>query len=548
MVTATQGGSSWSGGAATVSLVVGRMSIDVAFSPTAVQPGDSFTATYTLSNLDGAEDAVVILTDTIGASFPGATLSNLQVPPCSATSTLSESGGTLNFFEPALAAASSCSFTVDLTLPADFEPGDYSHTVADATGSYPSGVFQSMSGTAVLQVVMPLDWRGDFVRAAHPTQVAPLEIVIRNSSDDDATDLAFTLDLDGVSPGLAAEGLPTADACGSGSTLSGTGVLSLSAGALLAGESCTLSMDVRVPSGVVGPAGLELTSTALTVTMAGGTETAPPLTLVLVVPQPCRPGYAPADADCVDIDECTEGSDQCDPVASCTNDVGDYSCACPTGYTGDGFVCTDIDECLDLTDDCAVDGGVCTNTSGSFSCACDLGWLGDGTVCDEDCGDGMIVGEEACDDAGVDVGDGCDDACAIEAGFACVGEPSVCEETCGDGVISAGEDCDDGNLENGDGCDDICAVEPGFACSGEPSVCEETCGNGTLDAGEQCDDGNLDLGDGCDDTCQAEAEVCPDSDCEGTGCSCSSGSGSVSWMVLGLLPLLRRRRAGNLPE
>jgi len=42
---------------------------------------------------------------------------------------------------------------------------------------------------------------------------------------------------------------------------------------------------------------------------------------------------------------------------------------------------------------------------------------------------------------------------------------------CGDGVIEGIEACDDANTASGDGCSATCEVEPGFVCSDQPSVC-----------------------------------------------------------------------------
>ena len=41
----------------------------------------------------------------------------------------------------------------------------------------------------------------------------------------------------------------------------------------------------------------------------------------------------------LDIDECKLFIDNCDSVATCTNTIASFSCACPTGYTGDGVTC-----------------------------------------------------------------------------------------------------------------------------------------------------------------------------------------------------------------
>ena len=38
-----------------------------------------------------------------------------------------------------------------------------------------------------------------------------------------------------------------------------------------------------------------------------------------------------------DIDECIEGTAECDTDANCTNTIGGYNCSCNSGYEGDGF-------------------------------------------------------------------------------------------------------------------------------------------------------------------------------------------------------------------
>ena len=67
---------------------------------------------------------------------------------------------------------------------------------------------------------------------------------------------------------------------------------------------------------------------------------------------------------------------------------------------------------------------------------------------------------------------------------------------CGDGVVSGQEQCDDSNVEEGDGCSPICEIEP-------------ICGNGVLEGEEKCDDGNLKYGDGCTPQCTVEVQVEP---------------------------------------
>ena len=108
----------------------------------------------------------------------------------------------------------------------------------------------------------------------------------------------------------------------------------------------------------------------------------------------------------LDIDECMEGTDNCDRNATCTNTDGGFNCTCNNGYSGNGttndcngehamFVhdglqeisCllssfyTDINECELQTDTCHAPNGLCYNTIGSFTCRCEDGFEGDGFNC-----------------------------------------------------------------------------------------------------------------------------------------------------------------------
>lgn len=121
------------------------------------------------------------------------------------------------------------------------------------------------------------------------------------------------------------------------------------------------------------------------------------------------------------------------------------------------------------------------------------------------CGNGVLDGDEACDDGGLVDGDGCSAICAVESGYVCAGQPSVCAPaclsngascavgseccsmlcsmgvcagvTCGDGVIAGMEECDDGNPNDGDGCSSSCVEESGYFCLGQPSICYPGCLN-----------------------------------------------------------------------
>lgn len=126
-----------------------------------------------------------------------------------------------------------------------------------------------------------------------------------------------------------------------------------------------------------------------------------------------------------------------------------------------------------------------------------------------ECGDGVVEGDEACDD-------GPDNALTAM----CL--PDCTLASCGDGNVQDGvEACDDGNEDDTDACTSTCepaACGDGFvqgeeACdegenNGDTRACKSdctlaTCGDGVVHSGEeQCDDANEDNNDGCNELCQ----------------------------------------------
>lgn len=165
----------------------------------------------------------------------------------------------------------------------------------------------------------------------------------------------------------------------------------------------------------------------------------------------------------------------------------------------------DCDGILDAVDNCPT----IANTQQEDR---NLNHIGD--ACD--CGDGMRIASEQCDDGNTANGDGCSNACRIDNGFTCDGAmPDVCTPICGDGMVLGGEPCDDGNTANGDGCSSQCDVEPGYTCLGSPSVCT---GEGVFAA---------------------------DTSVSGGGCTTGSpGAGSLLCLLAGLvgLVMLKKKR------
>ncbi len=157
------------------------------------------------------------------------------------------------------------------------------------------------------------------------------------------------------------------------------------------------------------------------------------------------------------------------------------------------------------------------------------GFGGARSACTTRCGDGVVAGDETCDDGrndgsygsctadcqrGPRCGDGtvqmpqetCDDGTNLTTysrdGAGCA--PGCrAPATCGDGMVDSlfGEQCDDGRAQNTGGygkCKADCSLGP-------------RCGDGVrqADDGEACDDGNQVNGDGCSADCREGVGIAP---------------------------------------
>lgn len=99
------------------------------------------------------------------------------------------------------------------------------------------------------------------------------------------------------------------------------------------------------------------------------------------------------------------------------------------------------------------------------------------------CGNNRRDPGEKCDDGNRLSGDGCSSSCITESGWICLEgipcnsmvfclSPLIILAVCGDGIIRGNEVCDDGNHYNEDGCNFNCRmIEAGWRCPTPGSAC-----------------------------------------------------------------------------
>jgi hypothetical protein len=210
----------------------------------------------------------------------------------------------------------------------------------------------------------------------------------------------------------------------------------------------------------------------------------------------CNGGFSGDGVSCTNVDECKDGSDNCDTHATCTDNDGSFDCACNAGYSGDGVSCTNVDECKDGSDNCDTHA-TCTDNDGSFTCQCNAGYSGDGVSC---------TNVDEC--AGGEQNDCSENALCTDTpgGFSCA---------CNSGYQGSGKECADIDECTllADNCSDnaVCTNAPGgFTC---------TCNSGYSGDGVSCTDNDeCTLG---TDNCDANA-ACADTAGSFT-CTCNPG-------------------------
>ncbi|MGB0514130.1 MAG: hypothetical protein ACPGJE_04725, partial [Wenzhouxiangellaceae bacterium] len=237
--------------AASDTLDIASLSFDKEFTNDPVLPGGTVTLSFTLRN-DSATEAAsnIFFTDALTSTVAGLTAISLPPPdPCGAGSQLQ--GTTFLIFTGGnLLPGESCTFSVDLQVPAGAIVNDYQSVTSNLTATVAGNTLVLPAAGDVLQVD---DLRLQLIKEftddpAGPGDTVTLQFTLQNLDADNAVDsITFTDDLDAALAGLQATGLPVDDVCGVGSQISGGSLLTLTGGDLPAGGQCVFSVTLQLP-------------------------------------------------------------------------------------------------------------------------------------------------------------------------------------------------------------------------------------------------------------------------------------------------------------
>ena len=111
----------------------------------------------------------------------------------------------------------------------------------------------------------------------------------------------------------------------------------------------------------------------------------------------CNPGFRRNGTECININECDDGTYTCSVNKKCIDKEGYYTCSCNEGYVSNGESCNNIDECATNSHSCPVNS-TCIDTGGSYICACYRGYIrfaGNETICE--CSSGYIKNGTSCE-------------------------------------------------------------------------------------------------------------------------------------------------------
>jgi hypothetical protein len=239
------------------------------FTDDPVAPGNLATLEFTLTNPDAAETMTnLAFVDDLEAVLTGLTAVGLPSSDVCGVGSVLSGGSTISLIGGTLPPGASCTFAVDLQVPATAAPGAYVNTTSDPTATISGVSVSGLAATDQLQVAV-LDISKSFANPGVTGLTTTVSYTLTNPGPTLLESLAFTDDLNAALAGLVAAGLPQADICGSGSQVSGSSLVVVTGASLAPGASCSFDVTIAIPAaalpGVYSSSTSEVTSAGVVV-------------------------------------------------------------------------------------------------------------------------------------------------------------------------------------------------------------------------------------------------------------------------------------------
>lgn len=229
-----------------------------------VEGGETITARFTVINPDPDNEVTGLTFDDDFAAFlGGVTVSpTIQSDMCGAGSQFANSSFEIYRLSGGiLAPDTSCTFQVDVQLPADISPGTYTNETTPILGDFGDGQVAGNRGVDQISRSVAPRLTKSFSGPVGAGDTVDLVFTLdAGESPFDFTNIAFTDDLEATLTGLQNTGSVPLVPCGTGSSISGNSVLTFSGGTLASGETCSFSVEVTVPAGTAPGSYLNTTS------------------------------------------------------------------------------------------------------------------------------------------------------------------------------------------------------------------------------------------------------------------------------------------------
>ncbi|WP_394392285.1 Ig-like domain-containing protein [Shewanella woodyi] len=240
------------------SFEVQRPFANINFNPITIIPGASGSLDVTLTNFDRSSSA----TDITFSSDLDSALSGLiatggtQVDVCGAGSSVTV-GSSINFSGGSVSSASSCSFSIPILVPNGAVQGAYTLTTTAISASLNGGT-TNYSDTSNALIVS--NTPGLTITVLESGITSGDDVTLRHTVTNidntyTATGVEFETDFVNLT-GAVIKTLPATNDCGTGSTFSSVykfdafTAMSMTAGELAPGASCTFDLVLTLPSGI----------------------------------------------------------------------------------------------------------------------------------------------------------------------------------------------------------------------------------------------------------------------------------------------------------